>query len=535
MTHRSHGHRRNAGAARHGFATLRYTQAIAALALALIALIANAADAERDPVEGFWLGTTGTDKEKIDVGLEFHRDAAGKLRVKLTEPIMNYFGVDDPGEVRREGDRVIDEALFLDLTLKGDTLTGSYPGPRSPASLHRVDRLPAETPIPELPTGPAPLWQTRLNGQAYAAPIVADDVAYIGTTGGAFYAVDTKKGAIAWAFGAGAPIFGAAAVDGGAVYFACDNGFLYKIDRASGKETLALRSRRRRGAAHPAGSVGSFVGLAGRAAAHRGWRRLHRRRRRRFPRGRCGDRPAQMALRRERQDPQRRCDQRRRRDLRQRRPFHLRARSQDRLRALALRHQGRRRCDAGRVRRPHLHRQSRLWPLRHRGRFGQGALETILLGLVGRIDAGRARRRDLHRLVGPAPRQRDRSEGRPCDLAQRCLRMELGHAARHAGSHLRGRRRRHAVLPASCRELQHARPQDRQAARTLADRRHRRITSGASPDRRPRAAMRSSSRRSRDRFTRFRCSEPARNAHRSCDQDMAIRHRKTSRRAFRSR
>ena len=237
MTHRSHGHRHNAGAARRGFATLRYTQAIAALALALIALIANAAGAERDPVEGFWLGTTGTDKEKIDVGLEFHRDAAGKLRVKLTEPIMNYFGVDDPAEVRREGDRVIDEALFLDLTLKGDTLTGSYPGPRSPASLHRVDRLPAETPIPELPTGPAPLWQTRLNGQVYAAPIVADDVAYIGTTGGAFYAVETKKGAITWAFGAGAPIFGAAAIDGGAVYFACDNGFLYKLDRASGKET----------------------------------------------------------------------------------------------------------------------------------------------------------------------------------------------------------------------------------------------------------------------------------------------------------
>ncbi len=64
MTHRSHGHRRNAGAARRGFATLRYTQAIAALALALIALIANAADAERDPVEGFWLGTTGPTRKR---------------------------------------------------------------------------------------------------------------------------------------------------------------------------------------------------------------------------------------------------------------------------------------------------------------------------------------------------------------------------------------------------------------------------------------------------------------------------------------
>ena len=120
---------------------------LAFLALACIAGAAHGAETGKDPVEGFRLGTAGTDKEKIDVGFEFHRDAAGKLRLRVTEPIMNYFGVDDPGEVRREGDRVIDEALFLDLTLKGDTLVGSYPGPRSPASLHRVDRFSGEMPV----------------------------------------------------------------------------------------------------------------------------------------------------------------------------------------------------------------------------------------------------------------------------------------------------------------------------------------------------------------------------------------------------
>jgi outer membrane protein assembly factor BamB len=208
----------------------------AALAIASFSAAATGADVVRDPVEGLWLGTTGTEKEKIEVGLDFHRDASGKLRLRLTEPIMNYFGVEDPGEVRRDGDRVIDEQLFLDLTLKGDTLVGSYPGPKSPASLHRVDRLPGEVHVPDLPTGPAPLWQTRLNGQAYAAPIVADGVAYIGTTGGVFHAIDAKTGTIVWAFGAGAPIFGAAAIDGDAVYFGCDNGFLYKLDRATGKE-----------------------------------------------------------------------------------------------------------------------------------------------------------------------------------------------------------------------------------------------------------------------------------------------------------
>ena len=59
------------------------------LVLFLMAVSADAAAERRDPVEGAWLGTCGTDKEKIDVGFEFHRDAAGKLRVKLTEPILN--------------------------------------------------------------------------------------------------------------------------------------------------------------------------------------------------------------------------------------------------------------------------------------------------------------------------------------------------------------------------------------------------------------------------------------------------------------
>ncbi|HKE49660.1 MAG TPA: PQQ-binding-like beta-propeller repeat protein [Rhodanobacteraceae bacterium] len=213
------------------------TRAVAAsLALLLLASAPRTQAQTKDPVEGAWLGTAGTDKEKIDVGFEFHRDADGKLRVRLTEPILNTFGMDGPGEVRREGDRVIDESLYIDLTLKGDTLTGTYPGPRSPASFQRVDKLPTEAPVPDLPTGPGPRWETRLSGQAFAAPVVDGDVVYIGTTGGVLNAVDAKTGAITWTFPAGGAIFGEATVDGDAVYFACDNGFLYRLDRATGKE-----------------------------------------------------------------------------------------------------------------------------------------------------------------------------------------------------------------------------------------------------------------------------------------------------------
>lgn len=193
------------------------------------------ADTARDPIEGYWYGTTGNAKERIEVGFEFRRDASGKLVMRHTQPNMGYYGM-EVGEAKRDGKHVTNEQLALALDLDGDTLAGTFPGPRSQASLHRVKKLPQPTPIPAVPTGPAPLWQTRLGGQAYAAPIVVDGVAYIGTTAGMFDAVKLDKGEIAWTFAAGAPIFGAAAVTADSVYFVCDNGFLYKLARADGKE-----------------------------------------------------------------------------------------------------------------------------------------------------------------------------------------------------------------------------------------------------------------------------------------------------------
>jgi outer membrane protein assembly factor BamB len=194
-----------------------------------------AAPVARDPVEGFWLGTAGSTKEKIEVGFEFRTDASGKLKLRITQPISNYFAA-EVGEVRREDERVLHDGMMLALTLRGDTLTGTYPGPNSPAMLRRVDALPQEPALPNIPTGPGPRWQARLGGQAYASPMVRDHVAYIGTTAGVLNAIDTRKGDTVWTFSAGAPIFGAAAVSDDAVYFVCDNGFLFKLDRSNGKE-----------------------------------------------------------------------------------------------------------------------------------------------------------------------------------------------------------------------------------------------------------------------------------------------------------
>ncbi|MEZ5461891.1 PQQ-binding-like beta-propeller repeat protein [Dokdonella sp.] len=196
----------------------------------------HAASAATDPLEGKWWGTAGTDKERIEVGFEFRRDDTGTLRMRFTQPITNVFDYPDTSEIVRDGDRVVVEPFALSLTLEGDTLSGTFPGPKSKALLTRVNSIPVESPIPDVPTGPAPLWQTRLGGQVFATPAVLDGVAYVGGTGGVFNAVDTVKGEIRWTFSAGAPIFGGAAVTSDAVFFASDNGYLYKLDRVNGQQ-----------------------------------------------------------------------------------------------------------------------------------------------------------------------------------------------------------------------------------------------------------------------------------------------------------
>jgi outer membrane protein assembly factor BamB len=51
-----------------------------------------------------------------------------------------------------------------------------------------------------------------------------------------FYAVSLKDGSFVWPFVAGRPVHGEALVTDEHVYFVCDNGFLFKLDRRSGKE-----------------------------------------------------------------------------------------------------------------------------------------------------------------------------------------------------------------------------------------------------------------------------------------------------------
>src|SRR6185295_4801842 len=89
-------------------------------------------------------------------------------------------------------------AMAVALTLKGDRLEGTCGPFQEPIALERAQTLPAEEPMPEFPAGPGPRWRTKLGGAIYAPAAVWGDMAYVGTTGGAFDAIRLADGGFAW-------------------------------------------------------------------------------------------------------------------------------------------------------------------------------------------------------------------------------------------------------------------------------------------------------------------------------------------------
>ena len=199
-------------------------------ALALVAL------SSPDPIEGRWLGEIGYPIDRTVYGIEFKKNAQGKLAAFLTHPAIHFYGLELPGEVKVDGTQVAVEGAGLALSLDAGKLEGTYSHLKVPVSLKRADAFPEEVPIPELPKGPAPRWTTALGAPIWCAPAARDGFAYVGTGGGVFHAVSLADGKIAWTFPAGKPIHGEALATDDALFFVCDIGFLFRLDRKTGAE-----------------------------------------------------------------------------------------------------------------------------------------------------------------------------------------------------------------------------------------------------------------------------------------------------------
>lgn len=204
------------------------------IALSVVALYGARAS---DAVEGKWYGAAGFPQDRVPWGFEIKADPnGGALKAYLYSPIINFYGLEIPGAFVRDGDHYTNKDWNISFALKDGHLVGTMFFNNVPFSLERTDRLPNEIPVPMFDPGPGPKWRQKLGAAIFATASLADGVAYVGTSGGMFYAINVKDGSYRWAFAPGRPIFGEALVADEAVYFACDNGFLFKLERATGKE-----------------------------------------------------------------------------------------------------------------------------------------------------------------------------------------------------------------------------------------------------------------------------------------------------------
>ncbi len=189
-----------------------------------------------EPIEGRWSGVVGFPTDRVEIAFEFKRNDKHELKAYLYQSVTNFYGLEIPGPVVEQGDTFTNDDWRIKLTLKDGKLTGTYFPLNAPITLERTEQLPAEAHVPDLPTGPGPKWQAKLGSAIYAPAAVYDNVAYVGTSGGLFHAIDLRDGSFVWTFVAGRPIFGGALATDDAVYVASDSGFLYRLDRKTGKE-----------------------------------------------------------------------------------------------------------------------------------------------------------------------------------------------------------------------------------------------------------------------------------------------------------
>lgn len=211
---------------------------VASLVIASVVSVARAHD---DPVLGTWVGTAGKPDDRSVFALEVTRGAKDALRARVWLVELHMFGVDVPEIVARGDGKYAIPAFGLELVLandRPDRLSGPFgAGGAGTVELARGGTLPVDVSIPtDLPRGPDPLWETQLAASIWARAELRGGVAYVGTDGGVFHAVNVKDGTIAWTFAAGRPILGEALATDDAVVFACDDGWLRSLDRSSGKE-----------------------------------------------------------------------------------------------------------------------------------------------------------------------------------------------------------------------------------------------------------------------------------------------------------
>lgn len=190
-----------------------------------------------DPVEGRWTGTIAAPQgTPAEIGFEFFRTQKGTLVFRMNFPEMFTYAVPFmiPVEADGHGGYAIVPAFDIHLQRDGDRLTGTFGAGRLPLDLHRGGVFAPKPPPAVHPAGPAPKWQFDLGAGTWAPPVVADGIAYVGTSAGRFVAVRAADGTAVWSWTGANAIDGRAVVDADAVYFVDTRCQLVALARSNG-------------------------------------------------------------------------------------------------------------------------------------------------------------------------------------------------------------------------------------------------------------------------------------------------------------
>jgi outer membrane protein assembly factor BamB len=207
----------------------------ALIAAGSIASARSSGDGVPGELEGRWRGQVTHGDDRAEFGFEFKRAVDGRLQALMWFPELNNYSSPLGWVVVKDGKLMLPEA-GTELALADGTLSGILGSPELPFAIRRVDDLPGEPAIPDLPSGPEPAWTFSCGATPWASPKVSGDTLYIGDQGGAMHAVATADGKQRWKFEAGAPLFGDALANGDDLWFVSDDGVLFELDRASGAE-----------------------------------------------------------------------------------------------------------------------------------------------------------------------------------------------------------------------------------------------------------------------------------------------------------
>jgi outer membrane protein assembly factor BamB len=193
-------------------------------------------------IEGWWSAEPQFAGESSRVLLHFVNEE-GKQSVRIS--LLAIGGYDVPiGTVSIEGDTLEMKPFAFPLTYDASkgTLSGHLPEAavpvyRIPVEFRRIDGYPKPAaPVWNHPS-PAIKWQTQVSGPVWAG--LAHDAetkfVYVGTDSGVLHVID-ERGAQRWKFETGKPIKARPAIIEDAVFIASDSGYLYKLDKQTGKE-----------------------------------------------------------------------------------------------------------------------------------------------------------------------------------------------------------------------------------------------------------------------------------------------------------